>query len=94
VPSSAGLLNLTLHSLGNDFGVFSPSLGVFNRALHSLRNDFGDFSPLLGVVFELYIPFGMTLETFSLFVTLDGATSRLHIQIVEGYIPLVFLEKK
>jgi hypothetical protein len=37
-----------MHSLMNDFGVFSPLLSVFVRARHSLRNDSAAFSPLLG----------------------------------------------
>jgi hypothetical protein len=40
--------------------------------------------------FGLRIPLGTTLETYSLFVTLDGVTSGLHIQFDEGYIPLMF----
>jgi hypothetical protein len=48
LPSFEGLLDLTLHSIMNDFGVFPPLLGVFVRALHSLRNDSAAFSPLLG----------------------------------------------
>jgi hypothetical protein len=49
LPSSKGLLDLTLHSLRNDFRVFSAfTLVLLFLTLRSLRNDFKAFSPLLG----------------------------------------------
>jgi hypothetical protein len=48
LPSSEGISDLTLHSLGNDFGVFNTfTLVLFSLTLHSLRNDFRVLSPLL-----------------------------------------------
>jgi hypothetical protein len=46
-PSFHPKQSITLHSLRNDFGAFSPLLGDKTLALHSLRNNFRAFSPLL-----------------------------------------------
>ena len=58
---------MTLHSLGNDFGVLVTFTMCFIWVLHPFRNDFEAFTPLLGVFIEQCLPLGTALELLHIY---------------------------